>query len=71
MWLHGFGMLEGAERHLHLPYADPAPPQLVTRQTPFGMITALLPGVDYSATPAYWSRPPEPAGASQPVWLPR
>jgi crotonobetainyl-CoA:carnitine CoA-transferase CaiB-like acyl-CoA transferase len=71
MWLYSFGTLPGAERYLAQPYADPAPPRLATQATPFGMITSLLPGVEYSATPAYWARPPEPAGASPLQWLPR
>jgi crotonobetainyl-CoA:carnitine CoA-transferase CaiB-like acyl-CoA transferase len=69
MWLKTFGLLAEAGQYTHRPYTDPAPPRLITQQTPFGMLTALAPGVEYSATPAYWSRPSEPAGASQPVWL--
>ena len=71
MWLQSFGLLQGAEKFVHLPYADPVAPMLSTQATPFGMMTSLSPGVEYSETPAYWQRPTEPAGASLPVWLPR
>jgi hypothetical protein len=69
MWLKGFGLLADAGRYTHHPYTDPAPPRLVTQHTPFGLITALAPGVEYSQTPAQWSRVPEPAGLAQPHWL--
>lgn len=68
MWMRSFGTVDGAAEHVHLPYADPVPPRLVTQRTPFGMLTALLPGTEYSRTPPYWARPCEPAGASDLTW---
>jgi crotonobetainyl-CoA:carnitine CoA-transferase CaiB-like acyl-CoA transferase len=71
MWLLSLGLIPGTERHAHLPFENPVPPLFTTRATPFGMVTSLSPAMEYSATPAYWDRPPEPPGASQLVWLPR
>ena len=71
MWLQSLGLLPGVERYAHLPYENPLPPLMTTRATPFGMISSLSPAMEYSATPPYWERPCEPAGASMPVWLPR
>jgi crotonobetainyl-CoA:carnitine CoA-transferase CaiB-like acyl-CoA transferase len=70
MWIKTFGLLADAKKHAHHPYTDPGPARLVTQSTPFGRLTALAPGVEYSATPATWSRVPEPAGLALPEWLP-
>jgi crotonobetainyl-CoA:carnitine CoA-transferase CaiB-like acyl-CoA transferase len=50
--------------------ALPEPPreQIGKTMTPFGEIEHALPLTDYSETKARWELPPEPAGASDPVW---
>jgi crotonobetainyl-CoA:carnitine CoA-transferase CaiB-like acyl-CoA transferase len=58
---------EGAEGVPELP--DPAPDELTTTVTPYGVIEHPLPIPQYSDTPSFWVRPPEPLGASDPVWL--
>lgn len=39
-----------------------------TADTPFGEMRYLRPADSLSNTPPHWARPPEPMGASQPVW---
>ncbi len=48
---------------------DPAPDELTTTRTPYGLIEHPTPIAQYAETPAFWDRPPEPAGASDAVWL--
>jgi hypothetical protein len=57
---------DGAEGVPQLP--DPAPEELTTTATPYGVIEHPLPIAQYSETPSFWEIPPEPAGASDPVW---
>jgi crotonobetainyl-CoA:carnitine CoA-transferase CaiB-like acyl-CoA transferase len=57
---------EGAEGVAQLP--DPAPDELTTTVTPYGVIQHPLPIPQYSETPSFWEIPPEPAGASDPLW---
>jgi len=57
---------DGAEGVAQLP--DPAPGELTTTVTPYGVIEHPLPIAQYSETPSYWEIPPEPLGASDPVW---
>ena len=72
VWLQMLGQLppqywqDGAEGVAKLP--DPAPEELTTTKTPYGVIEHPRPIVQYSETPAYWELPPEPAGASDAVW---
>jgi crotonobetainyl-CoA:carnitine CoA-transferase CaiB-like acyl-CoA transferase len=40
-------------------------------QTPFGQLRHLRPVLDLSATPPYWSTPPQELGSSPAEWLPR
>jgi crotonobetainyl-CoA:carnitine CoA-transferase CaiB-like acyl-CoA transferase len=44
---------------------------MVTMASRFGELQYMAPVTQYSATPASWARPAEPAGTSDPVWLPR
>jgi crotonobetainyl-CoA:carnitine CoA-transferase CaiB-like acyl-CoA transferase len=48
---------------------EPQPDHLTTTKTPYGVIEHALPIVEYSETKARWELPPEPAGASDPIWL--
>ena len=72
VWLQQLGRLppqywrDGSEGIAQLP--DPAPGDLATTATPFGMIEHPLPIAQYAATPAFWDLPPQPEGASDPVW---
>jgi crotonobetainyl-CoA:carnitine CoA-transferase CaiB-like acyl-CoA transferase len=71
MWVQDLGLVPAASR---LPPSEPfrtSPPRLLSMQSPFGELTYLAPVTQYSETPGYWSRPPEPLGASRPEWLPR
>jgi len=70
MWVLDQGLLD---RHRPGPLPDwqPAEGHLHHRDCAFGRVTHVAPLIRYSATPAGWDRPPEPAGASLPVWLPR
>jgi crotonobetainyl-CoA:carnitine CoA-transferase CaiB-like acyl-CoA transferase len=70
MWLQEIGAL--AEGEWPGPLAmEPRPSDLIDMASPFGMITVPGPITQYEHTPGYWSRPPEPFGASLPEWLPR
>lgn len=46
----------------------PAPEHLAVTSTPFGALEHPSPIAQYSETPARWDLPPEPEGASEPVW---
>lgn len=70
MWLQEIGALPQAEWPGPLPM-EPRPGDLIDMASPFGLVTLPAPIVQYEHTPAWWSRPPEPFGASLPEWLPR
>jgi hypothetical protein len=57
---------DGAEGIAALP--APSPHHMTKTRTPYGLIDHPLPIVEYSETPGRWDLPPEPAGASDPVW---
>ena len=44
------------------------PGDMLTTDTVFGSLTHVAPIVQYGATPGYWTRGPEPFGASRPEW---
>jgi CoA-transferase family III len=72
VWLQQLGQLppqywqDGSEGIARLP--DPAADELTTTATAYGLIEHPLPIAQYSATPAFWELPPEPAGASELAW---
>lgn len=72
MWLQEIGQLppeqwpDGASGIATLPDVDPL--DLTTTPTPYGTVEHARPIVDYSATPAYWARPPVPAGSTSLGW---
>lgn len=72
MWVMELGQLprqywsDGSDGVAALP--QPRPQDLTVTSTPFGMIEHPLPIIEYSETKARWDLPPEPAGASDPVW---
>jgi crotonobetainyl-CoA:carnitine CoA-transferase CaiB-like acyl-CoA transferase len=61
LWLRGLGRIDGFG-------AVPHAPELVTEDGPFGPVRHLPHAARMSLTPAYWSRPAEPLGASLPAW---
>ncbi|QHE85682.1 CoA transferase [Hydrogenophaga sp. BPS33] len=66
MWVLAQGELEGMAPQA-CPWS-PSPDDLLHRDSVFGELTHAAPIVRYSHTPAYWSRPPQPAGASPARW---
>ena len=70
MWMQEIGRLPRAEWPERDIPMEARPSDLMTMQSPFGMITIPGPITQYSQTPGYFDRPPEPFGASLPGWLP-
>ena len=70
MWMQEIGRLPPAEWPERDIPMEARPSDLMTMQSPFGMITIPGPITQYSQTPGYFDRPPEPFGASLPGWLP-
>lgn len=71
MWVQELGRLpeaEWPERHIPMIARES---DLMTIQSPFGAVTIPGPIAQYSVTPGYFDRPPEPFGASLPGWLPQ
>ena len=73
MWLQELGQLlpdqwpDGTHGVRALPV--PAAGEMARMRSAFGDIDYPLPVTQFSATPGFWSRPPEPAGASPLSWL--
>jgi crotonobetainyl-CoA:carnitine CoA-transferase CaiB-like acyl-CoA transferase len=61
LWLRGLGRIDGFG-------AVPHAPELVVEDGPFGLVRHLPHSARMSLTPAMWSRPAEPLGASLPAW---
>jgi crotonobetainyl-CoA:carnitine CoA-transferase CaiB-like acyl-CoA transferase len=61
LWLRSLGRIEGFG-------AVPHAPALVTEDGPFGLVRHLPHAARMSLTPAVWSRPAEPLGASPSAW---
>ncbi|WP_431303172.1 CoA transferase [Sediminicoccus sp. BL-A-41-H5] len=61
LWLRSLGRIEGFG-------AVPHAPSLVAEEGPFGVVRHLPHSARMSLTPAVWSRPAEPLGASLPAW---
>jgi crotonobetainyl-CoA:carnitine CoA-transferase CaiB-like acyl-CoA transferase len=72
MFVQSLGLLTAEERR-RMPDAVPRPPEdsFVTLASPFGELRVPAPIVQYSATPAYWARPPSPVGHDALEWLSR
>lgn len=74
MWLQQLGQLpvdywpNGPKGVVSLP--APTPEDLAVMQTPYGEIEYARPITRYSETPAYWEKPPSPAGSSSLCWVP-
>lgn len=61
LWLRGLGRIDGFG-------ATPHVPELVVEDGPFGLVRHLPHAARMSLTPAFWSRPAEPLGASPAAW---
>jgi hypothetical protein len=71
MWMQELGRLPPAEWPESALAMEPRETDLLQMESAFGRVTIPAPITRYSRTPGYWARPPEPFGASLPVWLPR
>lgn len=67
MWAQGLGPVAGAHAHIAMPHLNPS--HLMNLHSTFGHLRVAAPIIQYSETPGYWERPPEPVGASTPNWL--
>jgi crotonobetainyl-CoA:carnitine CoA-transferase CaiB-like acyl-CoA transferase len=66
MWVLSMGELPEVPQSV--PDYVPREGDILTAQTVFGELQHVAPITQYSATPGYWSRMPQPAGASRPEW---
>ncbi len=66
MWVLAMGELEAVPERV--PAYVPAEDDFLESRGPFGTIRHVAPIVRYGATPGFWSRPSEPAGASLAQW---
>lgn len=71
MWLQDIGRLPEARWPGGPLSMAPDPEHMMGIDSPMGRLTVPKPIAQYSRTPGFWSRPPEPFGASAPVWEPR
>lgn len=69
MWVQELGRLPEALWPPEGLSLEPAPEHMIDLASPFGRITLPAPVTQYSATPAYWERGPEPFGTSPASWL--
>jgi hypothetical protein len=68
MWVQDLGQLPPARWPETPPPLRARPEHLMAMDSSFGRLVFPAPITQYSLTPAYWSRPPEPYGASLPSW---
>ena len=68
MWVQDLGALPQAQWPKSPPPLAAFPSDLMEMDSPFGRLQVAAPITQYSRTPAYWSRPPEPFGTSLPRW---
>jgi hypothetical protein len=71
MWVRTLGTQPSLDAPDDSPYADLVAPRIIRAASAFGEVAALAPVIELSATPGYWSRPPEPLGSSLLGWAPR
>jgi crotonobetainyl-CoA:carnitine CoA-transferase CaiB-like acyl-CoA transferase len=69
MWVQEIGMLPRSQWPSQPLPMGPRPQDLQQMESPFGTLTVPRPITRYSETEAYWSVPPQPAGASLPAWF--
>lgn len=68
MWVQDLGALPQAQWPASPPALGAQPADLLEMESPFGRLQVAAPITQYSRTPAFWDRPPEPFGASLPRW---
>lgn len=70
MWVQSLGLESEIAEHIRdKHFAEQLNPVLEKRQSVYGMLDQLPPVAQFSHTKAYWSLPPAPLGADEPVWL--
>lgn len=68
MWLQELGQLPPDQWPAAPPPLQVHPHYLMEMDSGLGHLVVPAPVTQYSRTPAYWARPPEPYGASYPRW---
>lgn len=68
MWLQDIGRLPEADWPQGSMAMTRDPEHMMAIDSPMGRLTVPKPIAQYARTPAFWSRPPEPFGASTPNW---
>ena len=68
MWVRSLGLQDHPANPIR---AEDMRPALETRDSPFGELQQVPPVAGFSDTSAHWALPPQPLGASAPVWLAR
>jgi hypothetical protein len=65
-WVDALGRVAG--RHVADQTAADVGDLLAPCESPFGRLTYVTPAARLSGTPAFWARPPAPAGTHEAVW---
>jgi crotonobetainyl-CoA:carnitine CoA-transferase CaiB-like acyl-CoA transferase len=65
-WVDSLGRVPG--RHVADQSRADVDDLFATCESPFGQLTHVLPAARLAETPAYWARPPVPAGTDAPAW---
>ena len=68
MWVQDIGQLPQNQWPATPPSLKARPEDLMEMDSSFGRLVVPAPVTQYSRTPAYWARPPEPFGASPARW---
>lgn len=69
MWVQDLGQVSAAELAAADTGLQARSEDLMTLQSVFGALRVAAPVTQYSRTKSYWSRPPEPFGASTATWV--
>jgi hypothetical protein len=68
MWVQDLGQLPQSQWPVSPPSLAARPEELMEIDSVFGRLRVAAPVTQYSRTPAFWARGPEPYGASTPRW---
>ena len=68
MFIQELGPLCDDRPEIEIPELPSGSPELGRMESPYGEIEYALPITQFSETKACWDKPPEPPGASKPVW---
>lgn len=69
MWIQRVGLLAPEKRLADNAFIDPEPSDMIEVASPFGQLRVPAPIAHLSQTRAWWDKPPQPFGASLPVWV--